>query len=46
MMLKNLPLLSVLSDDQFAALLPSTQRRTYLARSLILRSGENAEVCT
>ncbi|MGZ5089534.1 MAG: Crp/Fnr family transcriptional regulator [Burkholderiales bacterium] len=43
MMLKSLPLLSALSDDQFAALLPSTQRRTYLARSLILRSGENAE---
>jgi CRP/FNR family cyclic AMP-dependent transcriptional regulator len=42
-MLKNLPLFSTLSDDQFSALLPSTQRRSYLARSLILRSGEHAE---
>ena len=42
-MLKSLPLFSTLSDAEFAVLLPATQRRTYLARSLILRSGEHAE---
>ena len=42
-MLRSLPLLSTLSDHEFARLLPAIQRRTYLARSLILRSGEQAE---
>jgi CRP/FNR family cyclic AMP-dependent transcriptional regulator len=42
-MLKSLPLFSTLSDGEFAKLLPVIQRRTYLARSLILRSGEHAE---
>jgi CRP/FNR family cyclic AMP-dependent transcriptional regulator len=43
MMLNKLPLFSTLSDDQLAALLPSTQRRSYLARSLILRSGDTTD---
>lgn len=42
-MLKSLPLFRLLSDDQFASLLPSIQRRSYLARSLVLRAGESAE---
>src|SRR5687768_5692880 len=42
-MLKNLPLFSLLTDDQFATLLGSMQRRAYLPHSLILRSGESAE---
>src|SRR5918912_2740025 len=43
MTLKSLPLFAALRADQYAALLPAVQRRTYLAHSLILRSGEKAD---
>src|SRR5919202_1194001 len=43
MTLKSLPLFAVLRDDQYAALLPAVQRRSYLPRALILRSGDKAD---
>jgi CRP/FNR family cyclic AMP-dependent transcriptional regulator len=43
MMLKSLPLFSTLSDAEFASLLPWIQRRSYLPRSVILRSDESAQ---
>jgi CRP/FNR family cyclic AMP-dependent transcriptional regulator len=42
-MLRTLPLFSLIPEDQFAALLPSIQRRDYLARALILRAGERPD---
>jgi CRP/FNR family transcriptional regulator, cyclic AMP receptor protein len=42
-MLKSVPLFSTLSDDQFASLQPWMQRRSYLPRSVILRSDESAD---
>jgi CRP/FNR family cyclic AMP-dependent transcriptional regulator len=42
-MLRRIPLFSSLTDEQFRALLPSIQRRTYLPRSSIVRVGDNAD---
>jgi CRP/FNR family cyclic AMP-dependent transcriptional regulator len=42
-MLKSVPLFSLMSDEQFASLLPAIQRRSFLSRSLIMRAGENAD---
>ena len=42
-MLKSLPLFSLLTDDQFATLMGSVQRRAYLPHSLILRAGESTD---
>jgi len=42
-MLRDLPLFSSLSDSQFAALMSCSQRRSYLARAHILRSGEQPD---
>jgi CRP/FNR family cyclic AMP-dependent transcriptional regulator len=36
-------LFSSLTDDQFSALMPSIQRRTYLPRSSIVRVGDSAD---
>jgi CRP/FNR family cyclic AMP-dependent transcriptional regulator len=40
---KGLPLFSSLAGPELAALLPSVQRRSYPARSIILRGGEPAD---
>ena len=42
-MLRHLPPFSLLADDELAALMPSVQRRSYLAGSLILRGGDIAD---
>jgi CRP/FNR family cyclic AMP-dependent transcriptional regulator len=41
--LRGLPLFSSLGQSELAALLPSVQRRSYPARSFILRAGEPAD---
>ena len=41
--LRRLALFSPLSDAQFGALLPQLERRTYAAKSRIVRAGEGAD---
>jgi CRP/FNR family cyclic AMP-dependent transcriptional regulator len=41
--LKTVPLFSLLSDHQLAALFPAIQHRTYPRRSFMLRAGEKAD---
>ena len=41
--LKTVPLFSLLSDHQLAALFPAIQHRTYPRHSVMLRAGEKAE---
>ena len=42
-MLKDLPLFSLLSEEELAALAPAVQRRSFVGGSLISRAGESAD---